>query len=124
MDERLVIKSKIHKAHITAEAPGDDDCLRIDAKLMELGNITEWERILVVNAANGARLEAVARAAEAESGSITACGAVTKLCRSGDEVSIMAFTWSGEEKSEFSNILVDGENRFVRFLTERAGDMI
>ena len=124
MEERLVIKSKIHKAHITAEAPEAEDCLMIDAKLMELGDVAPWERVLIVNATNGSRLEAVAREAEAESGEITACGAVSKLCRPGDEVSIMAFTWSGDENGGFSNILVDADNRFVRFLTEKAGDML
>lgn len=124
MEERLIIKSKIHKAHISGEAPNENDCLRIDAKLMELGNIAGWEKILIVNATNGARLETFARDAGGESGEITACGAVSKLCRPGDEISIMAFTWSREEKGEFSNILVDGENRFVRYLTEKAGDML
>ena len=124
MEERLVIKSKIHKAHVTAEAPGAEDCLMIDARLLELGDIVPWERVLVVNAANGSRIEAVAREAEAESGEIIACGAVSMHCRAGDEVSIMAFTWSGDGKGKFSNILVDGDNRFVRFLTEKAGDML
>jgi phenylacetate-CoA ligase len=123
MEERLIVKSKIHKAHISAEAPGENDCLRIDAKLMGLGNVAAWEKVLIVNATNGSRLETFARQAEEGSGEITACGAVSRLCRPGDEISIMAFTWSKEE-SEFSNILVDGENRFVRYLTEKAGDMI
>jgi aspartate 1-decarboxylase len=91
---------------------------------MELGNISSWEKILIVNATNGARLETFARDEEGESGRIVACGAVSRLCRPGDEISIMAFTWSREEKGEFSNILVDGENRFVRYLSEKAGDMI
>jgi phenylacetate-CoA ligase len=124
MEERLIVKSKIHKAHITGEAPGGNDCLRIDSKLMELGNVSAWEKVLIVNATNGSRLETFAREAEEGSGEITACGAVARLCRPGDEISIMAFTWSKEEKSEFSNILVDGKNAFVRYLTEKAGDMI
>jgi aspartate 1-decarboxylase len=124
MEERLIVKSKIHKANISGEAPDDNDCLRIDKKLMELGNISAWEKILIVNATNGARLETFAREAGAGSGDMIACGAVSRLCRPGDEISIMAFTWSKEEKSEFSNILVDGDNRFVRYLTEKAGDMI
>ena len=124
MEERLIIKSKIHKAHISGEAPDENDCLRIDTKLMELGNVSAWEKILIVNATNGARLETFARDAGGESGEIVACGAVSRLCRPGDEISIMAFTWSKEGKSEFSNILVDGENRFIRYLTEKAGDMI
>ena len=85
MEERLVIKSKIHKAHINGEEPGENDCLRIDARLMELGNVSAYEKVLIVNATNGARLETFARKAPGGSGEITACGAVSKLCGPGDE---------------------------------------
>lgn len=122
--ERLVVKSKIHKAHISAETPDDYDCLRIDGRLLELGDIAPCERILIVNVSNGARLETVALEAPRESGTITAGGAVTRLCRPGDEISVMAFTWSEGGPQGFSNILVDERNRFVRFLTEKAGDII
>ncbi len=124
IEERLVVKSKIHKAHISGEAPGENDCLRIDTKLLELGNVAPFEKVLIVNATNGARLETFAFEAEGGSGDIIACGAVSRLCRPGDEISIMAFTWSRGEKGGFSNILVDEENRFVRHLTEKAGDML
>ncbi len=124
MEERLIIKSKIHKASISGEAPGENDCLRIDAKLLELGNVAPFEKILIVNATSGARLETFAVEAEGGSGDIIACGAVSRLCRPGDEVSIMAFTWSSGGSGDFSNILVDEENKFVRYLTEKAGDMI
>jgi hypothetical protein len=36
----------------------------------------------------------------------------------------MAFTLLTGESGGFSNILVDEENRFVRYLTEKAGDRI
>ena len=124
MEERLVVKSKIHKAHINGEELEENDCLRIDKKLMELGNVSAYEKVLIVNATNGARLETFAREAPGGSGEITACGAVSRLCRPGDEISVMAFTWSKGDRSEFSNILVDENNRFVRYLTEKAGDKI
>ena len=122
--ERLVVKSKIHKARISAGEPGDIDCLRIDARLLEMGDIAPCERILIVNVTNGARLETIALEAPRESGTISAGGAVTRLCSPGDEISVMAFTWSDGSLQSFSNILVDKDNRFVRFLTEKAGDML
>lgn len=122
--ERLVVKSKIHKARISAEAPEDIDCLRIDGRLLELGDVEPCERILIVNATSGARLETIALAAPRESGTISAGGAVSRLCRPGDEISVMAFAWSDGSLGTFSNILVDDRNRFVRFLTEKAGDML
>jgi len=124
IEERLVVKSKIHKANISGDAPEENDCLRIDSKLLELGNVAPFEKVLIVNATSGARLETFAFEAESGSGDIIACGAVSRLCRPGDEISIMAFTWSTGESGDFSNILVDEDNRFVRYLTEKAGDRI
>lgn len=122
--ERLVVKSKIHKAHVSATDADDIDCLRIDERLLELGDIAPCERILIVNATSGVRLETIALRAPAGSGAVVACGAVAHLCRGGDEIGVMAFTWSGARAGRFSNILVDADNRFVRFLTEKAGDML
>jgi len=36
----------------------------------------------------------------------------------------MAFTWSDSLEGKFTNILVDEKNKFIRYLTEKAGDML
>ena len=56
------------------------------------------------------------------SGEIVVSGAITHHVREGDEIIVMAFTWSEQTSGFFKNILVDGENRFVRYLTEVHGD--
>jgi aspartate 1-decarboxylase len=56
------------------------------------------------------------------SGAIVVSGAVTHHVHPGDEIILMAFTWSEETSGFFKNILVDGDNRFVRYLTEVHGD--
>jgi len=122
--ERLVIKSKIHKANITGVETGLNDCLRIDAELMDLADISEFEKILIVNSTNGSRLETFAVRGERGTGEIISCGGVSNQASRGDEIGIMAFTWSSEQESSFSNILVDEKNRFSRYLTEKAGDRI
>ncbi len=121
MSERMFIKSKIHKARITAEQPEKVDCLRVDSKLMELADIAPYERVLVVDMTSGSRVETFVLGDEAESGSITACGDVAKHLKKGDEVSIMSFTWSSLSSERFRNILVDEKNRFVRYLTGDGG---
>lgn len=123
-EERLVIKSKIHKANITAVKPDLNDCLRIDEELMELADIAEYEKILVVDATNGARLETFAVRGPGGKGEIIACGTIAAQLSAGDEIGVMAFTWSMERESCFSNILVDKENKFVRYLTEIAGEKL
>jgi len=124
MDERLVIKSKIHKAVITGEEPETIDSLRVDGKLLELSNIIPGEKVLIVDNTNGSRIETFALTAERGSGEIVSGGAVAKHIHRGDEVSIMAFAWSDGSKSGFKNILVDEQNSFVRYLTEVAGEML
>jgi len=119
--DRLVIKSKIHKASVTRVEPEMNDCLRIDRAIMKLANIDDYEKILIVDATNGARLETFAVSESAGKGRIVASGAVANHVREGDEIGIMAFTWSSETGGNFSNILVDNENRFVRYLTEIEG---
>ena len=123
-EDRLVVKSKIHKAVITGEEPDAFDSLRVDGKLMELSNIIPGEKVLIVDNTNGARVETFAVTGFRGSGEIVAGGAVAKHIHSGDEVSIMSFAWSDGSKGGFKNILVDRHNNFVRYLTEVAGEML
>jgi phenylacetate-CoA ligase len=120
--ERLVAKSKIHRATITAEAREKPDGIIIDAALMELGGIAAGEKVLIVDMTNGERVETFVVPGPKASGGIAVCGAAAKCIRAGDKISIMAFTWAEGPPELFSNILVDDANRFVRYLTEVAGE--
>ena len=123
-EDRLVVKSKIHKARITGEGPEEIDCLVVDEKLLELSNVSDGEKVLIVDNTNGARVETFAVKGKRDSGEIIACGAASRHIHSGDEVSIMAFAWSDGSGESFKNILVDERNRFVRYLTDIAGEII
>ncbi len=122
--ERLVVKSKIHRATITAEEPDGPDCIVIDEEIMELANISRNEKVLIVDMTNGERVDAFAVPGARGGGAVTVCGAAAKLVHTGDTVGIMAFTWSEGPTGRFANILVDERNRFARYLTENAGDTV
>jgi phenylacetate-CoA ligase len=124
VEDRFVVKSKIHKARITGEMPQSMDCLIVGEKLLELSNIAAGEKILIVDNTNGARVETFAVKGTRGTGEIVAGGAVSKQVHSGDEVSIMAFAWSDGMTGGFENILVDEHNNFVRYLTEIAGEKL
>lgn len=124
VEERLVVKSKIHKARITGEEPERVDCMVVDEDLLELSKIAPCEKVLIVDNTNGARIETFVKRGDKGSGSIVASGATTKHVHEGDEIIIMAFTWSEQTQGQFSNILVDEQNRFVRYLTEVAGERL
>lgn len=122
LGERLVVKSKIHKAKVTGEMKDGLDCVIVDEDLLALSNVAPFERVLLVDNTNGARADTFAVKGKKGSGSVVVSGAVTHHVHPGDEISIMAFTWSEETSGFFKNILVDEHNKFVRYLTEVHGD--
>ncbi|MDD4857435.1 MAG: aspartate 1-decarboxylase [Candidatus Krumholzibacteria bacterium] len=122
--ERLVAKSKIHRATVTGEFPERPDGIIIDVELMDLSSVSPGEKVLIVDMTNGERVDTFAVPGPKGSGAIAATGATAKRIRTGDRISIMAFTWAEGPLERFSNILVDDANRFVKFLTEIAGDRI
>jgi len=82
---------------------------------MEKVDILAGERVLVVDNTNGARLETYVIEEEKDSGRIIVYGAACRLIKKGDEIIIMGFELS-DKPLKTKNILVDKENKFVRFL--------
>jgi len=113
--ERLVLKSKIHKATVTETNLNHTDSITIDEDLMKMVNLKEYENVLVVNNTNGARLETFVEKGKRGSGIILISGAATHLMKNADEITIMSFTWTNKKLAP-KVILVDKENKFVGFL--------
>ncbi len=113
--ERLVLKSKIHKATVTKTNLSHTDSITIDEDLMKMVNLKEYENVPVVNNTNGARLETYVEKGKRGSGIVLVNGAAAHLMKKGDEIIIMSFTWTNK-KFVPKAILVDKENKFVKFL--------
>jgi phenylacetate-CoA ligase len=122
LGERLVVKSKIHKAKVTGETKGALDCVIVDEDLLALSNLAPFERVLLVDNTNGARVETFVVKGKKGSGELVVSGAAAHDVHAGDEIIIMAFTWSEQTSGLFKNILVDEHNKFVRYLVEVHGD--
>lgn len=112
---RTLLRAKIHKATITEADLNYIGSITIDEDLIEKVDIWPGERVLVVDNTNGSRLETYVIAGERGSGKICMNGAAAHLINPGDEVIIMAFEIS-ERPVESKAILVDEQNKFVRFL--------
>jgi aspartate 1-decarboxylase len=112
---RIYLRSKIHKATVTDADVSYVGSVTIDQALLEQADIQEHEKVLVVDNTNGARLETYAIRGEPGSGTICINGAAAHLVRAGDEVTIMTFEVADEPPVP-RQILVDGQNRFVRYL--------
>lgn len=112
---RILLKSKIHKAHITFAHPDYIGSITIDEALMEKADLWEGEKVLIANGTNGVRLETYVIKGKKNSGMIGMNGPAANLMKVGDEVVVMGFAIT-DEKIKAKNILVDEKNSFVRYL--------
>ncbi len=112
---REVLRSKIHKARVTEADLNYVGSITIDKELMKKAGLISGEKVLVVDNTNGARLETYVIEGKAKSGIICMNGAAAHLIKKGDEIIIMGFELS-EKEIKSKNILVDKNNKFVKFL--------
>ncbi|MBL8023609.1 MAG: aspartate 1-decarboxylase [Elusimicrobia bacterium] len=117
---RFFLRSKIHNATVTDANVDYVGSLTIDADLMEKSDIQEHEKVLVVDNTNGARLETYVIKGNRGSGDICANGAASHMIKKGHQVIIMTFAMAlRAPRSKI--VLVDRENRFVKYLHEKPG---
>lgn len=112
---RQFLRSKIHKATVTGADIHYIGSVTLDQELMERAGIGEWEKVLIVDNTNGARLETYVIVGEPGSGIVQINGGAAHLVKPGDEVIIMTFEIADRPSGPIQ-ILVDGKNRFVRNL--------
>ena len=110
-----VLKSKIHRAQVTAGDVNYEGSLGIARDLMDKVGLLPYERILCGNMANGERFETYAIPAEPGSGQIILNGATARLGKPGDRLTIMSFgeVDAAEAKSWKPQVIVLGEKNSV-----------
>lgn len=112
---RLLLRSKIHKATVTGADVSYVGSITIDEELMEKAGFWAGEKVQVVSNTSGARLETYAIAGERGSGIIQINGAAAHLIKAGEEIIIMGYELT-ESPIIARSILVDEQNKFVRYL--------
>src|SRR5262245_49497758 len=88
-----LLKSKIHRAQVTASSLEYEGSLTISSDLMEKAGLLPYERVLCSNLANGERFETYVIPGERGSGEIVLNGATAHLGRVGDRLTIMSYTF-------------------------------
>ena len=101
---RTVMNSKIHRATVTEADINYIGSITIDEELVEAANISEWEKIEVLNITNGSRLETYVILGERGSGEICINGAAAHLVNPGDLVILVTYKTIEEEKI---NVVID-----------------
>ncbi len=111
---RSMCKSKIHRATVTDAKLAYEGSITLDPVLMEAANIREYEKVHVVNIANGARFETYVITGVEASGDVVLNGAAARLVQPGDKVIVMSYaSYDEEELEDFEPLLVfvDDQNR-------------
>jgi len=114
---RTFLKSKIHNATVTSANLKYVGSITIDEALMKKADISEYEKVLVVDNTNGNRLETYVIKGKKNSGKICMNGAAAHLVKKGDEVIIMTFQIS-EKSPKPKIIIVDKSNKFIKYTKE------
>lgn len=112
---RWVLRSKIHKATVTDANLNYVGSITIDEDLMDLVGLIAGEKVDIADNTNGARMQTYVLVGERGSGIICLNGASAHLINKGDEIIIMAYELS-DTTIAAKKILVDKENKFVRFM--------
>lgn len=86
-----LLKSKVHRAVVTAADVNYEGSLTISADLAELAGLEEYERILVGNMTNGERFETYVIYGQRGEGAVELNGATAHLGKPGDRLTIMSF---------------------------------
>jgi aspartate 1-decarboxylase len=102
-----VVKSKIHRVKVTGADLNYIGSITIDEDLMDAANITQGEKVQIVNNNNGERLETYAIPGPRGSGEITLNGAAARKVAPGDILILITYAiMEKEEAKKFRPALV------------------
>ena len=112
--QRIMLKSKLHRVHVTHSELHYEGSCAIDEELLEAANIREYEQISIYNVTNGQRFTTYAIRAERHSGIISVNGAAAHKAHPQDIIIIASFAnYDETELATYSPqlVYVDSHNR-------------
>jgi len=114
--QRIMFKSKIHRATITQAELHYEGSLTIDLDLMDAADILPYEKVAIVNINNGERLETYVIPGERGSKTICMNGAAARKGVIGDRIIIISYASMSEDQAkEYAPtiVLVNESNEIV-----------
>jgi aspartate 1-decarboxylase len=124
MQQRIMLKSKIHRATVTGSNVDYEGSIAIDEALMETAGILPFEQVQIYNVTNGERFETYTIKGERGSGTISINGAAAHLANVGDIVIVASYFTLDEIKAREHRpvlVYVDEDNRVTHLGKELAG---
>jgi len=122
--QRIMLKSKIHRAMLTATELDYIGSITLDADLLEQADILPGEQVHVLNINSGDRFITYAIAAEKKSGAVILNGAAARLGQIGDPLIILSYAGVDDRDSRGHTsrvVFVDQRNR-VQEIRDAAPD--
>jgi len=120
--QRIMCKSKIHRATVTQAELYYEGSLTLDTTLMESANMLPYEMVQVVNLNNGSRFETYLIPGEKDSGVVCLNGPAARLGSVSDEIIIISYSqYSEEELKTFKPtfVFVNKENKIVKISNKK-----
>jgi aspartate 1-decarboxylase len=109
---RQMLKSKIHRATVTACDPDYIGSVTIDADLMRQADLLPNEQVHVWDVENGARMVTYAIEGAPGSGQLQVNGAAARLVSPGDKVIVVAYgSYSQADLDAYSPLVVHVDER-------------
>jgi aspartate 1-decarboxylase len=118
--QRIMLRSKIHRATVTQCDLHYEGSCGIDENLLDAADIREFEKIEIWNINNGERFSTYAIKGKRGSGEISLNGAASRKAHLGDLLIIATYAPKNEAESETyvpKIVIVDESNRLTALKT-------
>jgi len=106
-------KSKLHRATVTQAELHYEGSITVAADLLAAADILPFERVQVVDIANGARFDTYAIEGQAGSGTVCVNGAAARLVQVGDPIIVISYaqmTPDEARRHRHTIVLLNGDN--------------
>jgi len=95
-----VVKSKIHRVHVTGAELDYIGSITLDEDLMDAAGLVQGERVYIVNVNNGERFDTYTIPGTRGSGEVTLNGPAARRVQKGDIIIIIAYASMGMEEAK------------------------
>lgn len=109
-----MLKSKLHRAHLTGTELGYEGSITLDRDLIEAADMLPGERAHVLNLSNGSRIVTYVIEGAAGSRTIKLNGPAARMGQAGDEVVVLTYCELADDEARHRRprvVLVDERNK-------------
>lgn len=117
--QRIMLKSKIHRATVTGLELDYEGSVAIDPLLLEAADILPGEQVQVLNLNSGARFVTYAIRGRRGTGQMMLNGPAARLAYKGDTIIVIAYAPMDDAEArtfKATVVKVDAQNRIVKVL--------